>query len=1299
MKQATVDAIHDMTLKARELLLNEVSEQLEGIYGLLPGGEFKQASQYPILVSNREAAETRRRIETLLSEEQQAGLNMEHGCEKLIKEAAFTWLNRLVAFKMIEARKLIRQTITRCQDSNGFKMWLTEPGNEDHYREYEAGDLPQDGLGEGPRPRAYRCFLLSQCARLSQEVRILFDPDSLASRLCPRPKALHRLIDLLNDEQLQDAWEPGNEETIGWVYQAFNSEELEQAFREVRVSKKKFEASNIPAVTQLFTPRWIVRFLVENSLGRMWLEMHPDSLLSDRLEYLVTTEGASQAPLKSVCDITLLDPACGTMHFGLVAFDLFVEMYREEMTNAGKPGWPEKPPLQNEEQIPAAIISKNIHGIDIDLRAVQLSALTLYIKAKTLNPRVTIHETRLACADIHMLDGNRLKEFLDQARLQGRPIYGRVLAALQDRLKDAEQLGSLLKLEEEIRGLMEEERRRFEREGRQLDLSGWTKRQFETEAGRSEFWEILELQIRQALDAFAREQAATGHDQTFFAGETTKGIHLLEIMFGQYDVVVTNPPYMSARKMNAVMKRLVGDTYPFAKSDLYAAFINRCLEFAHADGRIGMLTMHSFMFISSYEHLRTHVRERARIETLIHAGPGLFAVGNPGTLQTAAYVFRREADEQARNDSVGTYFRLVKEPDGDAKRQRFEQAIANIRAGKPDSVVYRYRQVDFDAIPGSPWVYWITPGLRRLFETLAKLGEVAQPKHGMSTGNNFRFLRYWWEPGMGRISFSCLSAEEAQQTGKRWFPYMKGGSFRRWYGNMEYAVNYERRGREMVVGRECGAVSGFRHDNPDFYLRRGVTWSDLTSGRFAARISPGGFIFDVSGSSVFPEDISVVLSVMNSNFSQYVLKLINPTVHVQVGDLARLPIPKSSSPKLTSLVEQAIALSKADSCENETTYDFIAPPAWVTGIAYVASRFQNLADIEHQINEEVYRLYEISDKDREAIEAELAEHSTEANNSIDEDSDETENDNGEETQVAESPLTRTGLARQWISYAVGIVMGRFQPGIEGALGRGNFPEEVAARLRALADSDGILVIDPGHPDDIATKVIEALQIMLGDETPADVVAEGTGRAGNQEVELRRYLERGFFKEHIQKYRRRPVYWLLQSPQKRYGVWLFHERLTKDTLYRIRGERYVASKIKLMDTQLSDLRRKKDTSEGRERRDLEKRMADMEDVLDDIREFAMRIDVIPQRGYTPHIDDGVLITMAPLWELIPSWQAEPKRCWEALERGEYDWAHQAMDHWPERVREKCKTNRSFAIAHGLQVPMLSRSNAPTQERRP
>src|SRR5262245_2866343 len=290
--------------------------------------------------------------------------------------------------------------------------------------------------------------------------------------------------------------------------------------------------------------------------------------------------------------------------------------------------------------------------------------------------------------------------------------------------------------------------------------------------------------------------------------------------------------------MNEKLKKLVTDAFPNGKGDLYAAFIQRCLELAAANGCVGMLTMHSFMFISSYERLRQWVRSRATIETLMQGGPGLFAVGNPGTLQTAAYVLRREPEGEQRQQTVGTYFRLVKEPDSEAKRRRFEAALDRLRDSEDDPVVYCYRQADFDVIPGSPWVYWITSGVRRLFETLPKLEDFYEPRVGLQTSDNFRFLRLWWEVGKNRIGFNYMNAQEAKNSGKCWFPHMKGGNFRRWWGNQQFVVNWTQDGREMKAWADpLYNNSGWSRiiKSVDFYFRRGVTWSHTSSRGLSVR--------------------------------------------------------------------------------------------------------------------------------------------------------------------------------------------------------------------------------------------------------------------------------------------------------------------------------------------------------------------------------------------------------------------------------------------------------------------------------
>ena len=672
MNDALRSRLHDLALSARRLLTDETRTLLTAVYGLAADGRLEAVSKLPAVQSIAEVAETRARLERYLREDVAAGRSGAEAVERLVRETAFTHLNRLVAFKLLEARKITRGTLDKHHESNGFKFYLVE--NPEDEARYQQGDLPQDALGEGPRDVAYRNFLLWQTGQLAREVPVLFDAANLATRLFPRPRVLHQLIDALNAPELRDAWAAGNEETIGWVYQGFNSEELQQAFRDVRLANKKFEREDIPAVTQLFTPRWIVRFLVENTLGRHWLQLHPDSRLAAKWVYLVPTvngQGTTDS-LQLASDITLLDPACGTMHFGLVAFDLFAAMYREELERAGEAGWPATPSVASADAIPAAILANNLFGIDIDLRAVQLAALSLYVRAKALSPKATVTPRNLVCADVTVLDGKRLGAFVDALGHRQSGVEA-AIRALWPHLKQSGEFGSLLRLEDDLQGTPTPQRRSKPATSAPM-LPGME------DGDRGEFREFNDVDeaVRAALNEFARQEAARGDDATAFVAGTEQGLKLLDLLQRRYDVVVANPPYMSNRKMNARLKAFVAAAYPEGKLDLYAAFIRRCLELCAANGRVGMLTMHSFMFISSYEDLRQYVRQNAAIETLLHAGPALFDVGNPGTLQTAAYVLQKEPSEQRRQDSIGTYFRLVREPDAEAKQAAFERAAAEL---------------------------------------------------------------------------------------------------------------------------------------------------------------------------------------------------------------------------------------------------------------------------------------------------------------------------------------------------------------------------------------------------------------------------------------------------------------------------------------------------------------------------------------------------------------------------------------------------------------------------------------------
>ena len=1267
------DAICQFTLWARGLLTQEASELLLQVYGLKPDGTFLAAKHLPALEANAEARETRRRLEKLLADEKDAGVAPEAAAAKLVKEVAFTHLNRLVALKMLEdpERRLIRRAaLAGYPEPNGFKMYL--PDHEEDYRLYQQGTAPPDELGESPRDRAYRHFLLWQYGELAKEVRVLFDPDNLASRLFPRPKVLRQVIERLNSEELKEAWKPGNEETIGWVYQFFKEPDLE-IFR--GKAAMQVPPHLVGARTQNFTPRWVVRFLVENSIGRLWLEMHPDSRLADRLGYLVPPFPHKRGlRLRRASEISLLDPAAGTMHFGLVAFELFAEMYREELENQGRQGWPAKASITSVDEIPAAILRNNLFGIDVDLRAVQLGALALYIRSKSLNPGASLPEPNLACADVTYLTPELLESYLEEAGLN-RPVYTRILKAVFAHLQQSVQTGSLLRLEQDIQSLIEKERQAAMKD---LTLFPDVDRFGDALVGGPRFWELLANQIRKAMDDITTRYGREGRS-TFYADQAARGFKLLEFLMRRYDVVATNPPYLDSRDYNPALKKFLNTNYRDANRNLYAAMIQRSLELLEPGGRLAMLAGQSFMFISSFERLREHLLGNVAIETLVQFDYGLFKA----RVDTAAFVLRREPEETGRGNSVGVYFRLVKAPDAEAKRRAFEEALERRRRGESDPRVYEYRQGDFAAIPGSPWVYWITPGLRRLFLNNQKLGELAAGIHGTATYDNFRFLRYWWEVKGSSVRRDFSSWDQYQREPADYVPYMKGGSFRRWYGNQEYLLQLLSGGRalEAFLESKRDKIRGI-----DVIFRRGVTWTDLTAGRFSARLSPGGFIFDVSGSSAFPPDVELVLGIMNSTLAQYALKILNPTVHVQVGDLARLPVPRRSSDLLRNLVNEAVKLARTDSEEDEITYDFIAPPAWPSGAEAAAERHRRLAEIEREIDEEVYRLYEICDEDRRAIEAELAAPTAAAD-----ENDDGDNGDGEAEADEGVPLTQEELAQRWIGYAVGIALGRFQPGVAGALGCGRFSSEIAARLRGFTDTDGLMVLEEGHPDDLARRVLDILRTIYGDEEAERVVRTATGSAAPLREAVESYLLGPFWRDHVKRYRKRPIYWLIQSPKKSYSLYLFHERATPDTLPTIRGNRYLGGRLNRLRQEQSALAE----TIARGNLGARRRAGLIAEEIEELEEFDRRLEAVTRvpaadkhgRPVTvrwePELDDGVLINAAPLHELLPSWrEVNPKKVWEELEGGAYDWSKTAMRYWPQRVLAKCKENKSFAIAHGL-----------------
>lgn len=535
-------------------------------------------------------------------------------------------------------------------------------------------------------------------------------------------------------------------------------------------------------------------------------------------------------------------------------------------------------------------------------------------------------------------------------------------------------------------------------------------------------------------------------------------------------------------------------------------------------------------------------------------------------------------------------------------------------------------------------------------------------------------------------------------------------------------MNWADNGNEIQnFYRPSGRLAS-RPQNKDFYFREGVTWSLTSTKGLAARWRAPGFIFDVNGMSCFPptEYTPVTLAILNSEFGDYMLRLINPTIAFQVGDIARLPFKEPSDSRracIDQLTVTSVHTTQIEDAHRENTYDFVAPPTWESGLQRLKMAKLRLADLEKQIDGEIFDLYGIRNADRAAIVAELA------GEPLPEESDEIQAYlETSDMEAVEEVMDHKELAVRWLSYATGIVLGRFDPGQPDALGsavyrreqlavgslpapdedefdqlvgsvqrfayvdeeggRHIFPAEVESALRNLSVKDGIAVLDEDHPRDLPALVSEALRLMIGDDAAREVIAEGAGG------DLRQFLSKKYFTDwHFKWYsvsrRKTAVYWPVQSANLSYGFVLFHEKIDETTLYVLQRE-YLDYKLNGLRQRIGDLAAREQSLDGSARKRVAREIQELNGTLEEVETFAKTIDRIVREGYEPQpnwIDDGVILRMAPLWELIPIWSSEPKKYWKRLQEGEYDWSHIAMNYWPERVREACRENKSYAIAHG------------------
>ena len=1229
MDKNTRNAIERATQRARKLLEEDFAAQLDGKFDVhLDGVVAAKAGKH---LSARHAF-ARERIIAAIEHKCAAGLNAADAARDYLRDAAFTTLNRFVALKMLEARDLVQQCITKGEQSGGYLEFC--------------GMAP--GLLLLPDSAGYRLYIESLFDELSTEVKVLFDRRDPASVLWPRRATFGQLLEILNAAELAHVW--GEDETIGWVYQYFNGQDERRKMRDE--SQAPRNSRELAVRNQFFTPRYVVQFLTDNTLGRIWYEMRgTKTVLADKCEYMVRKHGEVFAPRakKDPRDLRVLDPACGSGHFLLYTFDLLLAIYEEAHADAespkseatGKTLAEDYPSLDALKMaVPGLVLAYNLHGVDIDSRCAQIAQLALWMRAQKAyrdfgigrGERAQIRRSNIVVAEPLVAEEQFVAEFV--AKLGGDKL-GRVFIALVESLKLAGDLGLLLRVE-----------RLVERDAKR-DPNG------------DLFAPTHEL-IRGALARFVGDERFRANTRRrLFTDDAVHGVGLLGVAERKFDVVLMNPPFGAGC---ARAKKDFDRAYPRTKNDIYSAFVERGIELLSPRGRIGAISSRTGFFLSSFKEWREEI-------LLQSAPPVVFADLGAGVLdsamvETAAYCLQQGGTEyhtatdfirvlEERTDKKGALEAALRSPERALGRQWFEVAPRT-----------------FCAVSGSPFAYWVSDELRAVFTSLPKLesqGRIA--RRGVNTNDDYRFLRLSWEV-----------------SGNRWALHVKGGSWSPFHADPQMKVKWGQGGEELIAERLTARMYKFAIvPSRELYNRPGLTWPRRTNG-LSFRVMPTGCIFGDKGPAAFvdgdsPFKLLAISAIGNSQIFGYLVAVQLARTELaqsyEVGLIQQTPFPnlsEESTTMLARIARRAWSLKRSLDTLNETSHAFLMPLAARRKDAAIdrASMDRELRAIQSQIDDLAFHLYGISAEDRATIEA-SAKAATFA-------TDEVESETPDDEIDIDEDSTAGGDSEALASWLVGVAFGRFDPRL--ATGERAIPPEpepfdpLPSRSPGMypegedpAERPDILVDDEGHPDDLATRAIAVAERVKVDS----------------HENLRAWLAKEFFPLHIMMYsksrRKAPIYWQLATPSASYSVWLYIHAFSNDTLFRVQND-FAVPKLAHEERRLESL-----TSELREGATAAQRkeLAAQEAQVEELRAFLEEVKRVAPL-WKPNIDDGVVINFAPLWRLVPqhkSWQKELKSTLDALCEGKYEWAHLTMHLWPERVVPKCAKDRSLAIAHGLE----------------
>ena len=1105
------------------------------------------------------------------------------GFEHVMEEMAYTWFNRFVAIRYMELHNYL---------DHGYRV-LSHPDGQDQPEILEhAADVDLPGLDrqkavelklDGSKDEElYRLLLKAQCNALHRAMPFLFERIGDETELLLPANLLHTdsLIRQLVEGIDEGVWE--QIEIIGWLYQFYISEKKGQVIGKVVASE------DIPAATQLFTPDWIVKYMVQNSLGAQWLATYPHSSIRGQMDFYIEAAeqtDAVKAQLAAITPgtlnpeaLTLIDPASGSGHILVEAYDLIRAIYLER-------GY-------QRHGVAQLILEKNLFGLDIDRRAGQLTGFALMMKGRA-----------------------------DDRQFFERGVKLNVMALVDSSGFDAERLAKCVKLVHY--GLVAS------------DLTE-LKHLFEH---ASTFGSLIQVPKRLGAKLPALKQLSKATSQDLFVSDALKRLGLLvrqaELLAAQYDAVVANPPYMGSKFYCATLKTFINSYYRVGRADLYASFTLRNIQFSKKLGHVGMITIPNWMFLSSFNHLRDKIFRSAPITSLVHNGRGVWG----SDFGSCSYVLM----PCAPCDYNGRFLRLFDKQGSVASNEVLKRRFhTNPR--------FSTSNIEFKKIPGSPVAYWVSERVRKVFEEGTLLGKLVDAKQGLATANNNQFLRRWHEVDQGKCSYDSKSRDAAAQSGKKWFPYNKGGEFRKWYGNREYLVNWEHDGRAIrAFGTENGGRARSRAQNTGFYFLSSISWSKVTSGGFSLRFFPPGFIFDVAGCSIFGAGLKLVLGCMNSAIMAQVINSISPTLNYEVGQVKSFPFisPHTHHKRILDSVERLVEVSAFDWDAYERSWDFQSLPiltastdpassleasytVWITQNRKTIAEMQRLEEENSRLFIDAYGLAEELTPDVPIEQISLTVNPAYRYG-------------GNLTEEDQWTRFRQDTMKELVSYAIGCMMCRYSldaPGLIYAHSRGAGFDP--SRYTAFpADPDGIVPLTGSDwfEDDAAHRLNEFMSVAW-DATHLEenlaFLADNLSPRNNESSRetLRRYLCDRFFKDHLQIYKKRPIYWLFSSgKQKAFQCLVYLHRYNEGTLARMRTEYViplqgmVGSRVRRLDGDIAAV------ASMAHRKRLEKERAKLIKQQSELREFDEKLRHFADQRISLDLDDGVKVNYGKFGDLL------------------------------------------------------------------